>query len=254
MLDEKTHFSSAKFELLPYLVRKQFLQQTNLPTSRARPGSVDVAGTQGDSPSGEGGAEGGGSGAASALDMSAGKGARPDRTSHAAGFRCSCYVLPHSGAYCMRASTIKEYMQANLDVSRENRVTLYDRALVQMDPSTVKEGNFVLKSCDRDSTVGESVEVGGRTVIKKSSIGPHCRIGANVKITNCVLMDHVVIGDKVTLTNSVVCGNSEVREGASLKDSQVAGGMTIEAGAVHKNEAVSASGGDDDEDEDEEIS
>ena len=103
-------------------------------------------------------------------------------------------------------------MQACLDVSRESRVTLYDKAEASADGAAIKEGNFVLKSCDRDSTVGEAVEVGGRTVIKKSSIGPHCRIGASVKITNCILMDHVVIGDKVTMQNSIVCGNAEVRE------------------------------------------
>ena len=37
----------------------------------------------------------------------------------------------HAGAYCVRASTIKEYMQANLDVSRESRVTLYEKAAVR---------------------------------------------------------------------------------------------------------------------------
>ena len=34
----------------------------------------------------------------------------------------------------MRASTIKEYMQANLDVSRESRVTLYEKAAVRSTP------------------------------------------------------------------------------------------------------------------------
>ena len=34
----------------------------------------------------------------------------------------------------MRASTIKEYMQANLDVSRESRVTLYEKAAVRAKP------------------------------------------------------------------------------------------------------------------------
>ena len=103
--------------------------------------------------------------------MSAGKGARPGG-SHAEALRCCCYLLPHSGAYCMRAGSLKEYMQANLDVSKESRVTLYEKAEATVDAASVKEGNFVLKSCDRDSTVGEAVEVAGRTVIKKSSIGP----------------------------------------------------------------------------------
>ena len=36
VLEQKPHFSSAKFELLPYLVRKQFLSKANLPPSRTR--------------------------------------------------------------------------------------------------------------------------------------------------------------------------------------------------------------------------
>ena len=58
-----------------------------------------------------------------------------------------------------------------------------ESASVQVPPesSSAKEGNLVVKSCDRDSTVGDAVEVASRSVIKKSSIGPHCRIGSNVK-------------------------------------------------------------------------
>jgi NDP-sugar pyrophosphorylase family protein len=319
VLEQKPHFSSAKLELLPYLVRKQFLQKSNLPSAHARSG-LGAAEQPDAVADGAASAE-----SASALAMSAGKGARRQLT-HAADFRCCCYLLPHSGAYCVRASTLRDYLQANLDVSRESRVTLYAKAEVgaappapafavndspqrghrwhvhvhlHLSPVTchlscwpactaarltsraaasrrcarrahrvrrsrsdrlshlsswpswpvwlsqvpsegmvVKEGNFVLKSCDRDSTVGEAVEVGGRSFIKKASIGPHCRIGSGVKITNCVLMDHVVIGDKVTMQNAIIGGNAEVREGASLKDAQVAANVTVEAGAVHKGEAV----------------
>ena len=149
----------------------------------------------------------------------------------------------------MRAGTLKEYMQANLDVARESRVTLFARAELAEGP-TPKEGNYVLKSCDKDSCVGEAVEVGGRSVIKKSCIGPHCRIGTGVKITNCILMDHVVLGDKVTMQNAIVCGNAEVKEGASLKDTQVAANVTVEANAVHKGEALTMSERDDGMDDD----
>ena len=162
-------------------------------------------------------------------------------------------MVPHNdGSYCLRASTLREFMQANVDISKEARVTVYEKA-EGSEGTAAKEGNFVHRSRDRDSTLGEGVEVGGRrtarkassmrsprrpppaftppaacmhapqvggrTAIKKSSIGPHCRIGSNVKLTNCILMDHVVIGDKASLSNTIVCGNAEVREGASLKDS-----------------------------------
>jgi len=171
--------------------------------------------------------------------MSAGQDARR-RLTHSADFQCCCYLLPHGAAYSVRASSLKEYVAANLDVSRESRVTMYEKSLPPTDAPPPKEGNFVAKSCDRDSCIGEAVEVGGRSVIKRACIGPHCRIGANVKITNCILMDHVVIGDKVSMSNVIVCGNAEVRENASLKDTQVGAGVTVEAGAEHKGEVLTA--------------
>jgi translation initiation factor eIF-2B subunit gamma len=271
VLELKEHFVSAKFELVPYLVRKQFLSKANLSKAKlaaarrasgAADGAVDsVASGGGSAPTATGsgpptvtrapsdvactkgggagsGAVGGGGavGSASAFAMAAGEATR--RQLDHDDFRCCCYIMPHDAAvYCLRVSSLKEYVQANLDVSRESRVTHYEKAEAS-EGTVVKEGNFVHKSRDRDSTLGEAVEVAGRTAIKKSSIGPHCRIGMNVKITNCVLMDHVVIGDKVSMSNSVVCSNSEVREGASLKDVQVAAGVTVEAGANHKGESI----------------
>ena len=56
------------------------------------------------------------------------RGAARRQLANAADFHCSCYVLPHDSAYCLRASSVKDYMQANLDVSRESRVTLYEKA------------------------------------------------------------------------------------------------------------------------------
>lgn len=152
-------------------------------------------------------------------------------------FRCYCYVLAQDAAYCKRTLTIKEYLQANLDVSRESRVSQYKKAEAS-EGVLVNEGNFVHRSSDRDSTLGEKVEVAGRTVIKKSIIGHHCRIGTGVKLTNVVLMNHIVIGDNVNITNSVVCSNVEVREGASLKDVQVPAGVTIEAGVVYEEYSI----------------
>jgi hypothetical protein len=45
VLDHKPHFSSAKFELLPYLVRKQFLDQANLPLPQAEAQPQQAAAT-----------------------------------------------------------------------------------------------------------------------------------------------------------------------------------------------------------------
>jgi translation initiation factor eIF-2B subunit gamma len=246
LLELKEHFSSAKFELLPYLVRKQFLPKDNLAQLRQGRGGKASSNSEasGADPTDDAASVWGNS--ASAFAMSAGKMAR-QVTEHADGFKCGCYLVPHDTSYCTRASTLREYAAANLDLSRESRVTLYEKN-EGSEGTAAKEGNFVHKSRDKDSTLGEGVEVGGRTAIKKSCIGPHCRIGSGVKLTNCILMGHVVIGDKVNMTNSIVCENVEVREGASLKDVQVAAGVTVEANAVHKGEVLTAGGDDMDED------
>ena len=179
VLNFKEHFSSAKFELLPYLVRKQFLAKANLKGLHRRTPASDGAAQPGSPGSpGRGIPSGGGrnmppmplrqsslasteqddgSQDPSALRMSAGKLARHQLNVETE-FRCSCYILPHDASYCVRASTIKEYMQANVDVSRESRVTAYEKA-EGSDGTAAKEGNFVHKSRDKDSTLGEGVEV-----------------------------------------------------------------------------------------------
>ena len=50
VLDLKPHFSSAKFELLPYLVRKQFLSKSSLPESTVRHSQRDSTGSAGSAP------------------------------------------------------------------------------------------------------------------------------------------------------------------------------------------------------------
>ena len=214
VLDQKPHFSSAKFELLPYLVRKQFLSKGNLPQARLAAGRSRSA--------------------SHALGMSASPARR--QLAREGDFRCGCYVMPHSSGYCVRVNTLAAYTQASLDVARGG-VTHFERPPEPQEAAPA-EGNFVLRSLSADSARGEGVEVGAHSSVKKSCIGPHCRIGAAVRLTNCIVMDHVTIGDKVNMSNCIVCSNAEVGEGASLKDAQVAIGMRVEANAVVKGEAI----------------
>ena len=230
VLELKPHFASVKFELMPYLVRKQFLSKANLKIPTA-------AGVQ-----------------AQALALSTSAAARQQTSRGAAdGFRCCCLVMPHDAGYCVRANTLPSYAQANLDVARGGVTHCEKLAEVDKadDAILAKEGNFALKSFSADSARGYGVEVGGRSSVKKSSVGPHCRLGANVKLTNCILMDHVVVADKVTMSNCIVCSNAEVGEGASLKDAQVGAGVSVDAGAVVKGEAIDSNATDADGDDDE---
>ena len=184
VLDLKPHFSSAKFELLPYLVRKQFLSTANLSMPQQQ---VHLE---------------------QALSMSSSTAAA--RAANTAGndhVRCCCYVVPHDAGYCMRACSIASFMQANLDICRGGAAH-FEKA---PEPNeTIKEGNFVLKSISADSARGVRVEVGARSSIKKSAIGANCKIGSGVRLANCVLMEGVVLHDKVNMSNCIVCKGAEV--------------------------------------------
>jgi len=203
ILEMKPHFVSVKFELLPYLVRKQFLSLANL--SQMPPPPTPTPGVN------------------------------PQLSAPTSPLRCCCYVVAHDAGYCTRVNSIPTYTQANLDLSRGGVAQLEKAA---EPPETAKDGNFASRSFSSDCAKGVGVEVGARSTIKKSAVGPHCRIGANVKISNCVLMDHVVVHDKVTMSNVVVCSDAEIGEGASLKDAQVGKAVSIEAGAELKGEAI----------------
>ena len=212
VLDSKPHFGSVKFELLPYLVRKQFLSHANLaipaPQSECVPLDYHPASTKAGAP----------------LDARV-------------GFRCCCYVVAHDAGYCARAGkSLQAYMQINLDISRGG-ATHFEKAHIPAD-TEVTEGNPTPRAFSSDSARGAGVEVGARSSIKKSCIGPNCRIGSGTRLTNCVVMEGAVIGNKVTMSNCIVCPRVEIGDGASLKDAQVGSGVAVEGNAVIKGEAL----------------
>jgi len=155
VLELKPHFASVKFELLPYLVRKQFLSKANLVIPSPAP-TAELARSM------------------------------PAVGSKAETFRCCCYVMPHDAGYCVRANNLANYSLANLDVARGGATHCEKKAELSAtgDAILAKEGNFALKSFSQDSARGFGVEVGARSSVKKSSVGPHCRLGSGVKLTN----------------------------------------------------------------------
>ncbi|KAL1507917.1 hypothetical protein AB1Y20_007522 [Prymnesium parvum] len=208
VLESKPHFASIKFELVPYLVHKQFLTKPD------------------------------------PVQESVGSSVKPSSSGIPEEFCCCCSVMPHDSGYCVRANSLPSYVQANMDVAKGG-LTRFEK-LPEVNEA-VKEGNFALRSFSADSSRGVGVDVSNGCVIKKSCVGPHCTIGSNVRLTNCIIMDHVKISDKVTIANSIICSNAEICEGVSLKDAQVGFNVTVEAGAVIKGEAISQGDLEDDE-------
>ncbi len=221
VLEIKPHFGSLKFELLPYLVRKQFLSQANLPSVPPPPHAIAAVAPLPHHPAGA---------------VAAASPAAPP----SAGFRCCCYVVAHDAGYCVRANTLAAYMHANLDVARCG-ATHFEKAPAPdeaAEAATAREVNPVGRSFSADCARGADISVGARSSVKKSCVGDKCRIGAGSRLTNCVLMEGVVVGDKVTMSNCIVCARAEICDGASLKDTQVGVGVVVEAGSTIKGESL----------------
>ncbi|CAN8073767.1 unnamed protein product [Agarophyton chilense] len=82
-------------------------------------------------------------------------------------------------------------------------------------------------SVSPESIVAENVTAGDRTSVKKSVVGPNCKLGSNVKINNCVLMAGVTLDDGVNLSSCIICEDATVQKGSTLKECRVASGVAL---------------------------
>ncbi|KAI0560624.1 Translation initiation factor eIF2B subunit gamma [Gracilaria domingensis] len=82
-------------------------------------------------------------------------------------------------------------------------------------------------SVSPDSKVAENVTAGDRTSVKKSVVGPNCKLASNVKINGCVLMANVTLEEGVNLSSCIVCEDAVVQKGSTLKECQVAASVAV---------------------------
>ncbi|CDF36815.1 Translation initiation factor eIF2B, subunit gamma [Chondrus crispus] len=81
-----------------------------------------------------------------------------------------------------------------------------------------------------DSAVGPGVSAGDRVSIKKSVIGAGCQIASNVKVNGCVVLDNVTLEEGANLAGCVVCEGASIGGGATLKNCNVASHFVLEGG------------------------
>lgn len=79
-----------------------------------------------------------------------------------------------------------------------------------------------------DSLVGPGVTAGDRASVKKSVIGASCRIASNVKVNGCVVLSDATLEEGVNLAGCIVCEGAVIGKGATLKDCRVAAGVTVD--------------------------
>jgi len=150
-----------------------------------------------------------------------------------------CFAHVMTSGYCMRATTLQNYMEMNRDIAR---------AASKFLPWEQKgKNNFIHESASihpqtqvgADCVVGQGSKIGERCSVKKSIIGRHCQIGDNVKITNSVIMDYVVIGNNCNITESILCDGVHMKEQCNIKDSQIGVGYFLISRSDIKNEVLS---------------
>lgn len=72
-----------------------------------------------------------------------------------------------------------------------------------------------------DSIVGEKVEFGDHTYIKRTVLGTNCKIGKKVKLTGCLILNDVTIEDEVQLENCIIGHHAVIHSKVKLTNCNV---------------------------------
>lgn len=91
------------------------------------------------------------------------------------------------------------------------------------------------------SVVGDPCELGEKVTIKQCVIGNNCKVGPRSKVNQCVVMNGVQIGDSCTIQNSIICAGVTIESNCNLNECYVGAGVRVTAGSKLKSEALSGS-------------
>lgn len=107
-------------------------------------------------------------------------------------------------------------------------------ATKKKDKKAAKVGVFETEgervNVSADSVVGAGVSAGDRVSVKKSVIGKNCHIAANVKVNGCIILDDVTLEEGVNLAACVVCAGARIGSGTVLKNCSVESGFQVQEG------------------------
>jgi translation initiation factor eIF-2B subunit gamma len=218
VLEENRDIASISAELIPLLVKQQFLSPPLPSPLPQRRGSTPASTT--------------------AFDVdyeslickfntvmgpSHSKVAKVDRRP-----KCYTFILPHDSGFCRPARTLAQYSLLNRDMMAE-----------QVDKPWPSPQNFRKKDV---FVMGEGCTLGEKVTCKVTVLGPGCQLGSRTKINNCIIMEGVKIGAGVIIQNSVICSNATVEEGSNLNECFVGSLTTIAAGTKAKGETFTQMG------------
>jgi len=228
-LKREKNISSIQNELIPHLVAKQFSK-----SPKKGPEAKD-----GKDSSSSGGLIKKKFSHAAALAMSS----VPPQSFDAV--QCLAHI-PEDRCFCMRVNTVPAYKRANREVGNQHDGNGKPLVVKGYQPETglakAPSGGKKQKlpfNVGKDCVIGQGVQIGAKSNIKKSVVGSYCKIGSKCRISNCVLMDHVIIEDQVTLSDTIVCSNAHIQKNSSLDTCEVGANFTIQQKTKSKKEQFS---------------
>lgn len=232
LLQQNPTIKSIRCELIPHLVKAQFVQsKVQQQVKNLNPDDDDMLSSH-DTGAGSGGSLGerrSGDAAADnklaalAFEMSS-AGDAILATSHQQVRGCYAFY-GDSEDICIRVNTVAAYMEAN-------RLVLKHSDQFGVSSTGTQKHQHV----GSDSLAADDLQLGEKSSIKKSVIGSHCRIGEKVKIINSVLMDGVTIKEGCTINGCIVGEHAEVQEKCDLKECIVGSTQTVFTLTKHANE------------------
>lgn len=193
LLPARPQISSVRFDLLPYLSRRQFSLAQLMSSENANipfPGCLED----------------------------------PVKVS---------YMTVDHDIFSKRANTASKYLSVALAVTAgaldsylyEIEARKKGKASKPEKPSFASSGHRV--NVSHDSSIGEGCSAGDRSSVKKTLLANAVHIGSNVKLNGCVVLRGVSIGDGSNLAACIVCSGASVGKNCSLRDCRVAAGMAL---------------------------
>uniref|UniRef100_A0A6I8Q006 Translation initiation factor eIF2B subunit gamma n=3 Tax=Xenopus tropicalis TaxID=8364 RepID=A0A6I8Q006_XENTR len=224
-------FSSIRRELIPYLVRKQFL--SSLTSQQKKEEQEELNGGKESMPNDIYSFITQDKLLDRALEMSCWNDHRGDMREPYHGSRLRCYVHVAGNELCCRVNSLAMYIDANRQVPR--LLCEVSNEDPRVHPLAMIADKLMVGA---DSMIGAQTQVAEKSSIKHSLLGSNCTIKDRVKITNCIIMNEVTIQECCTIQGSVICNNAVIESGADIKDCLVGPGLLITSKAKRVNEII----------------
>uniref|UniRef100_F7AJG3 Translation initiation factor eIF2B subunit gamma n=1 Tax=Xenopus tropicalis TaxID=8364 RepID=F7AJG3_XENTR len=227
----QSSFSSIRRELIPYLVRKQFL--SSLTSQQKKEEQEELNGGKESMPNDIYSFITQDKLLDRALEMSCWNDHRGDMREPYHGSRLRCYVHVAGNELCCRVNSLAMYIDANRQVPR--LLCEVSNEDPRVHPLAMIADKLMVGA---DSMIGAQTQVAEKSSIKHSLLGSNCTIKDRVKITNCIIMNEVTIQECCTIQGSVICNNAVIESGADIKDCLVGPGLLITSKAKRVNEII----------------